>query len=46
MSIFAPARVDCVDENIYDVWGAKNHVHDDHNRGGYGIFRQLPQSIR
>ena len=23
MSIFAPARVDCVDENIYDVWGRK-----------------------
>ncbi len=37
MYIFAPARADCVEENIYDVW-AKNYVHDDHNRGGCGVF--------
>jgi len=23
MYIFAPARADCVEENIYDVWGEK-----------------------
>ena len=43
MYIFAPARADCVEENIYDVWGEKITFMTITIVVGAVYFRQLPQ---